>query len=141
MVRRVETPYEPLSDDRGDQARPCGRARGIRSLIQRNGHDKEIATSEKTGEEVLRAEVFALVDAESRADARPLRLDHAHGARQLRPGSDEGLVLSTVGAVWAPGGQPRVVFGFTITRGKIVAIDLVADPDQLHQIDLVVLHD
>ena len=45
------------------------------------------------------------------------------------------------GAVWAPGGRPRIVFGFTITRGKIVAIDLVADPERLRQLDLVVLGD
>jgi len=43
--------------------------------------------------------------------------------------------------VWAPGGPPRVVFGFTITRGKIAAIDLVADPERLGQLDLVVLED
>jgi RNA polymerase sigma-70 factor (ECF subfamily) len=33
-----------------------------------------------------------------------------------------------VHAVWAQGGQPRVVFAFTITDGSVVAIDLVADP-------------
>lgn len=49
------------------------------------------------------------------------------------------LVDGTVGAVWAPGGQPRVVFGFTITDGKIVAIDLVADPEFLGQLDWEVL--
>ena len=36
-------------------------------------------------------------------------------------------------------GEPRVVFGFTITRGKIVAIDLLADPERLRQLDLAVL--
>ncbi len=41
----------------------------------------------------------------------------------------------------APGGRPRVVFGFTITRGKIVEIDLVADPERLRQLDLAVLND
>jgi len=46
-----------------------------------------------------------------------------------------------VGAVWAPGGRPRVVFGFTITRGKIVAIDILADPERLHQLKLAVLND
>ncbi len=49
------------------------------------------------------------------------------------------LVDGAVGAVWAPGGQPRVVFGFTITRGKIVAIDILADPERLHQLNLEVL--
>jgi hypothetical protein len=44
-----------------------------------------------------------------------------------------------VGAVWAPGGQPRVAFVFTITGGKVVAIDLVADPERLRQLDPVLL--
>ena len=46
------------------------------------------------------------------------------------------LVNGAVEAVWAPGGRPRVVFGFTIAGGKIVAIDLLAD---LEQLDVVVL--
>ena len=41
----------------------------------------------------------------------------------------------------APGRQPRVVFGFTMTHGKIVAIDLVADPERIRQLDLVILKD
>jgi RNA polymerase sigma-70 factor (ECF subfamily) len=49
------------------------------------------------------------------------------------------LVDGAVGAVWAPGGTPRVVFGFTIARGKIVAIDLIADPTRLSQMALSVL--
>jgi len=50
-------------------------------------------------------------------------------------------VNGVVGAVWAPGGRPRVVFGFTITQGRIAAIDLVADPERLGQLDLVILED
>jgi RNA polymerase sigma-70 factor (ECF subfamily) len=55
--------------------------------------------------------------------------------------AQRALVNGAAGAVWAPGGQPRVVFAFTITRGKIVAIDLVADPARLRQLDLAVLND
>lgn len=51
------------------------------------------------------------------------------------------LVNGAVGLVWAPGGRPRVVFGLTITRGKIVAIDLVADPERLRQLDVAILDD
>jgi hypothetical protein len=43
--------------------------------------------------------------------------------------------------VWAPGGRPRVVFGFTITRGKIVEINMLADPERLRQLDLTILND
>lgn len=45
------------------------------------------------------------------------------------------------GAVWAPGGRPRVVFSFTITHGKITGIGMLADPERLRQLDLVVLSD
>lgn len=56
-------------------------------------------------------------------------------------GAQPALVNGAAGAVWAPGGRPRVVFSFTITRGKVVAIDLLADPEHLRRLDLVVLND
>jgi hypothetical protein len=49
------------------------------------------------------------------------------------------LIDGAVGAVWAPGGRPRVVFGFKLKGGKIVEIDLLADPARLDQLDLVIL--
>jgi RNA polymerase sigma factor (sigma-70 family) len=51
------------------------------------------------------------------------------------------LLDGVVGAVWAAGGRPRVVFGFTIVRGKIVEINLLADPERLGQMDLTILND
>ena len=49
------------------------------------------------------------------------------------------LVDGAVGAVWAQGGQPRVVFSFTIRGGKIVLIELLADPTRLREMDLEIL--
>jgi hypothetical protein len=57
------------------------------------------------------------------------------------PGSHDRRVDGAVGAVWVQGGQPRVVFGFTITQGKILEINLVAEPDRLRQLDLTILSD
>ncbi|MEO8285179.1 MAG: sigma-70 family RNA polymerase sigma factor [Chloroflexota bacterium] len=51
------------------------------------------------------------------------------------------LVDGVVEAVWAQGGQPRVVFSFTITEGKIVEINLLADPERLNRLDLTILND
>jgi hypothetical protein len=51
------------------------------------------------------------------------------------------LVNGAVGALWAPGRTAACRFGFTITRGKILAIDLVADPAVLREFDLAVLND
>ena len=56
-------------------------------------------------------------------------------ARFVQP----ALVNGGPGAVWAPGGRPRVAFSFTIAAGKIVAIELLADPARLSQIELTVV--
>ena len=36
-------------------------------------------------------------------------------------------------------GQPVAVIGFTVSRGKIAEIDIVADPERLLRYDLAVL--
>jgi RNA polymerase sigma-70 factor (ECF subfamily) len=58
-------------------------------------------------------------------------------ARAARP----ALVDGAPGAVWAPGGRPRVAFGFTVTSGRIVRIDLLADPERLARLQLAELGD
>jgi len=54
-------------------------------------------------------------------------------------GARPALVDGAVGLVWAQGGQPRVVFGLKIADGKIVEIDLIADPEHLGRLDLEIL--
>jgi RNA polymerase sigma factor (sigma-70 family) len=49
------------------------------------------------------------------------------------------LVNGIPAAVWAPAGRPRVVFEFAISGDKITSIGLVADPDQLQDLDIVFL--
>src|SRR5438309_6840979 len=56
-------------------------------------------------------------------------------ARAAQP----ALVDGEAGLVWTVGGRPRVVFGFTISDGKITAIELLADPDRLRQMELTIL--
>jgi len=52
------------------------------------------------------------------------------------------LVNGAAGIIsWLPGGRPFSVLGFTVTRGKIVEIDVLADPARLRQLDLGVLDD
>ena len=53
-------------------------------------------------------------------------------------GAVPALVNGEAAIAWAPGGAVRVLFRFTATGAKITAIDLVADPDGLNQLDLVV---
>jgi RNA polymerase sigma factor (sigma-70 family) len=47
------------------------------------------------------------------------------------------LVNGAAGVVaWLPNGQPFSVVGFTVKSGKILEIDILADPARLHQFDL-----
>jgi RNA polymerase sigma factor (sigma-70 family) len=47
------------------------------------------------------------------------------------------LIDGIPGMMWAQGGQIRVVFDFIISGGKIVAIEMIADPEHLAQLDVV----
>jgi RNA polymerase sigma factor (sigma-70 family) len=86
---------------------------------------------------VLRADRAAVrMGASKEVRGAPAVADTFSGrARVAQP----AMVNGAVGAVWAPGGRPRVVFGFTIARGRIVQIDLFADPERLHRMDVAIL--
>ncbi len=50
------------------------------------------------------------------------------------------LVNGTAGIVaFEPNGQPLSIMGFTVRGGKIVEIDVLADPERLRRIDLAAL--
>ena len=51
------------------------------------------------------------------------------------------LINGQPGLVWAPGGQPRVVFGFTVAEDKITGIRLLADSMTLGELHVVLLDD
>lgn len=56
-------------------------------------------------------------------------------ARGARPATVDGLP----GLVWAPGGVAKVAFSIAVENGKIVAIDLVADPARIAQWPIEIL--
>jgi hypothetical protein len=74
-----------------------------------------------------------------------------HGARavaeqafifsRLFPFVRPAIVNGAAGVVVAPGGRPFSVMGFTVRGGKIVEIDVLADPGRLEQLELAVLDD
>jgi RNA polymerase sigma factor (sigma-70 family) len=59
----------------------------------------------------------------------------------LSPFVRPALVNGAAGVVVAPRGRPFSVMGFTVTHGKIVEIDALADPARLRRLDLTVLED
>jgi RNA polymerase sigma factor (sigma-70 family) len=56
-------------------------------------------------------------------------------AKAARP----ALIGGAAGAVWAPGGTPRVAFAFTVVEGRIVEINILADPDRLAELGVTVV--
>jgi RNA polymerase sigma factor (sigma-70 family) len=81
-----------------------------------------------------------------RADAGAVRMGSApviSGAAAVAEtfsGRAQGARLALLdgyaGAVWARGGVPKVVFGFTLEEGRIVEIELLADPAGLGLLDV-----
>ena len=49
------------------------------------------------------------------------------------------LVNGAAGVVVTLGGQPVAVIGFTVSRGKIVEIDAITDPERLLRLNLAAL--
>jgi ketosteroid isomerase-like protein len=89
---------------------------------------------------VLRADAGALPPGASREMRGAQAV--AEGARtfaRLARLAQPALVNGTAGFVVAQHGRPVSVAGFTVTGGKIVEIDILADPERLRQIDLSLL--
>ena len=62
---------------------------------------------------------------------------YAGGARFARP----ALVNGAAGIVVAPGGRPVALAGFTVSGGRVVEIDVLADRARLRELDLTFLDD
>jgi RNA polymerase sigma factor (sigma-70 family) len=61
-------------------------------------------------------------------------VEYGHGARPA-------LLAGLAGAVWAPGGQLRVAYVFTVTGGTITAINRIANPERLRDLEPVIPDD
>jgi hypothetical protein len=57
------------------------------------------------------------------------------GARGLRM----ALVDGAAGLVWAPRGRPRGMLDLALMDGKIVELNLIADPKRMNQSEIVLL--
>ncbi|CAM01245.1 RNA polymerase sigma-70 factor (ECF subfamily) [Saccharopolyspora erythraea NRRL 2338] len=93
---------------------------------------------------VLRADPAAVETAgASRAHGAPLLAGEIRGASAVADtfsgrarGAQPALVDGVLAATYAPGGTPRVVFGFAVEDGRIVGIDVIADPARLAELDV-----
>jgi RNA polymerase sigma factor (sigma-70 family) len=92
---------------------------------------------------VVRADRGTLRPGASRVmrGARAVADQALRGGARLAGFARPALVNGAAGLVIAPGGRPFAVVGFTVARGKIAEIDILADRQRLRELDLTVLDD
>jgi RNA polymerase sigma factor (sigma-70 family) len=93
--------------------------------------------------EMLDPDVVLTSDREAVRIGAPAEVHGTAGVAGVFSGRAEearlALIDGAAGLVWAPGGRPRVVFTFTITRGRIAAIDMTADRNRLRQLEISIV--
>jgi RNA polymerase sigma factor (sigma-70 family) len=95
---------------------------------------------------VLDPEVVLRADSGAAGTSRVVRGARAVAGQaltfsQFAPFARLALVNGAAGLVTAPGGRPLSVMGFTIRCGKVVEIDILADPERLGRLDLTAVLD
>ena len=60
----------------------------------------------------------------------------AHAFAGRARGAQLVLIDGAPGAAWAPDGEPRAVFDFMIVDGRIVALEVLVDPEHLAQLEI-----
>ena len=98
---------------------------------------------------VLRADAAAIQAATANASkGAPQFAQEIHGASAVAEifkgraqAAKLAIVDGAVGAVYAPGGTPRVAFEFTIERGRIVGISVIADPQSVRGLEIAIVDD
>ncbi|MFE3327974.1 RNA polymerase sigma factor SigJ [Streptomyces sp. NPDC059176] len=106
------------------------------------GGDFEALVSLLDPDVVLRVDGGALAPALSKLvrGAREVA-SQAWMYRRFAPDARLALVNGALGTVTAPEGEIMSVMAFTVSGGKIVRLDILADPQRLARIDLTVLDD
>jgi RNA polymerase sigma-70 factor (ECF subfamily) len=111
-------------------------------LAAARGGDFEALLAVLDPDVVLRIDRGALRPAAARETrGAPAVAERAATFAQLSRFARPALVNGAAGLVVATPGRPLAVAGFTIAGGRIVAIDVLADPARLRRLDLTVLDD
>jgi RNA polymerase sigma-70 factor (ECF subfamily) len=149
-------PYDdiaPIVGRSSDAARQLASRARRRVQRQDAGHEARRAEQAELVDAFLAAArnadfsaLLALLDPDVvlHADAAAVALGAAPETRGAEPvaewcryarGARPGLLGGVPVAVWMPGGRPRVIYRFTVRDDRIAAIDLIADPERVSQLE------
>jgi RNA polymerase sigma factor (sigma-70 family) len=90
---------------------------------------------------VVRADFGPTSTAPRESHGAEVVANQALSFRQLAPFARPAMVNGTPGFVVMRAGVPFSVLGFTVRGGRIVELDVIADPERLSQLDFSVLDD
>jgi len=127
-----------------DQAADAARKREVIEAFFRASRDGDLGAllAVLDPEVALRADQTAL-QMGARTGWLPGELRGAQAVAEQFSGRAQAARLALIngvpGAVWAPGGTPRVVFGFTVRDGKVAEIELAADPEFINRLEIEIL--
>lgn len=149
IVGRSSTATRQLASRARRRVRGAATTPDAKTSRQREIVEAFLAASRAGNFEALLAlldpEATFRVDRVAVAAGAPSGASGAQAVAQIFKGHARGaqlaLVNGTVGAVWAPGGQLRGVFRFTIRGGRIHEIDVLADPVSLRKLEIAILND
>lgn len=96
---------------------------------------------------VLRVDPVAVKAAAARkARGAPRLASELHGATEVArvflgraQAAQPALVDGTPGAAWAPGGHPCAVWTFKVDHGRIVEVQVIADPKAIARLDVLLV--
>jgi RNA polymerase sigma factor (sigma-70 family) len=104
-------------------------------LTAARGGDFEALLELLDPEVVLRADEMAVsLGAASETHGREPVAAFSRRAR----GATRALLDGAPAAVWIVDGRPRVVYAFTTSEDRITSIELIADPERIERLDLVI---
>ncbi len=152
IVGRTPAAARQLASRARRRVRGAAASAGAGLAYQREAVDAFLAASREGDFEALLAVLDP--DVVLRIDGGAIRAGLSREVRGVRAVAEQTLTFSRLspfvrpalvngaaGVVVAPRGRPFAVMGFTVRRGKIAEIDVLADPARLSRLDLAVLDD
>ena len=150
LVGRSPTAARQLASRARRRVRGAATSADAGLACQREAVDAFLAASREGDFEALLAVLDP--DVVLRIDGGAVRAGLSREVRGMRAVADQTLTFSRLspfvrpalvngaaGVVVAPRGRPFAIMGFTVRGGKIVEIDVLADPTRLRRFDLGVL--
>jgi RNA polymerase sigma-70 factor (ECF subfamily) len=144
-ARRRVRGAEPVADADG-----AGSRKVVDAFLAASRHgDFDALLAVLAPDVVVRADELAVrAAAANKWGGAPSLSSEVRGARAVAEtfkgrarGAQRALINGDAGAVWAVGEKVLAAFVFTVERAKIVAIDLVMEPERLGELDLEILSD